>query len=120
MAIVQLFLCAPIPDSCNIHFQHDDGDETETKMFFYPELKVTSEVKERVAPQWDERVKVATQVDEKAAQKPVEMQKDEGELSDQSNKEEIDEEERDEEVMENDEGEVTEEESECMHVHYFA
>ncbi len=98
-------------------FQHDDGDETETKMvfIFYSELKVTSEVKERVAPQGDERVKVATQVDEKAAQKVEEMQKDEG-LSDQSNKEE----ERDEEVMESDEGEVTEEESECMHVHYFA
>ncbi len=99
--------------------------------WFYPELKVTSEVKEGATTQVDEKVKeevatqvdekvkeeVATQVDEKgkeevgtqvggkkvkeATQTAEEMQRDEGELADQSDEEEMDEDER-----------------ECMHVYF--
>ncbi len=75
-------------------FQHDVDDETTV---IYSE--VNPEVKEEVATQVDEKVK-APGMGEKvkeAAQTAEEMQRDEEELADQSNKEE---------------------ESECMHVHF--
>ncbi len=71
-------------------FQHDAGDETTV---IYTKLKITPEVKEVAAAQVGEKVK-------EAAQTAEEMQRDGGELADQSNKEE-----------------ENKDESEYMHVH---
>ncbi len=66
-----------LPHQTQYSFQYDGGDETKV---------VYSEVKEEVATQVDEKVK-------EVAQTAEEMQRDEGELADQSNKEEMGEEE---------------------------
>ncbi len=95
-----------LPHQTQDSFQHGAGDETTV---IYSKLKITPEVNGEVAIQVDEKGKeeVATQVDEKVKEEVAThtvkeaaevMQRDEGELADQSNMEEM--------------------ESECMHVHF--